>query len=449
MKTKEIPIEYIKTDEKIMSIRNAQSEEAIGRYMEKYESGTSKPILLKEIDRQNYILIDGHHRIEAIKRLKKRKIEAEIIDISDKEIYSKAVEQNVEHGVSLTKQEEENVIINLFDLGKTQKQMGEIFHISQQAISKRISNNPILKKQISSKICISSVNEILSGKSQKEVACILQDMLGKGTQQRVSQIWGDFTNELEELYNTGTPKEEIVEIQNEKNINLTQEKLDELIEGNLNEIREGDCLKIMKDIEDSSIDCVIIDPPYGIDYQSNYKKEKYDKIKSDNKDSINLLDKSLDLVKTKMKKDSHIYIFTSWKVFDKVKPIVEKHFEVKNCLIWNKQERGMGDLDGNYADSYEMIIFARQGKRKLYSEKRPFNIINCSATINENHPTEKPVELLGELICNSTKEEEIVLDYFAGSGSTLIASKENKRKWIGIELENENINIIKKRLSEI
>ena len=137
---KEIPIEYIEFDEKIKGIRNSQSEEAIGRYMEKYESGTSKPISVKEIDRQHYILIDGFHRLEAIKRLKRRKIEAETIDISDKELYAKAVEFNVEHGVQLTKEEEEGILINLFEDGKTQGEMGKIFHISQQAISKRIEN---------------------------------------------------------------------------------------------------------------------------------------------------------------------------------------------------------------------------------------------------------------------------------------------------------------------
>ena len=301
MAIKEIPIEYIETDEKIVSIRNSQSEEAIGRYMEKYESGTSKPIKVKEIDRQHYILIDGHHRVEAKKRLKKRKIEAEIIDVSEKDIYSKAVEENVEHGVSLTNDEEEKILINLFKEGKTQEQIAKVFHVGQPAIAMRIKRNPLLKKSLSDKICISTVNELLSGKAQKEVACILQDTLGKGTQQRVSQIWGDFINEVIQSYETGLIKEEIIKIQNEKNINLTLEKLNELIEEDLNKIIHGDCLREILNIKDDSIDCVIIDPPYGINFQSNYKKEKFDRIKSDDKNSFNLLDNSLEKVKPKMK----------------------------------------------------------------------------------------------------------------------------------------------------
>ena len=198
----------------------------------------------------------------------------------------------------------------------------------------------------------------------------------------------------------------------------------------------GDCLKEIPKLSDNKIDCVIVDPPYGIDYQSNYKIEKYEKIKGDNKEAFNLLDKSLNLIKPKLKTNSHIYIFTSWKVIDKVKPIVEKHFEVKNCIIWDKENTSMGDLKGNYAERYEMIIFATQGKRKLQNEFRMANIIKCPRTNNSNHPTEKPVELLKKLIECSTKEKELVLDYFAGSCSTLKAAKQTKRKWLGIELES-------------
>ena len=340
---KKVLIKYISVNENIKGIRKKQSEEAIGRYMEKYESGTSKPILVKEIDRQHFILIDGHHRIKAMNRLKRRKIEAEIINIKDEDIYAKAVECNQEHGVPLSKEEEEQVLINLVELGKTQEEIGKIFHVGQQAISKRINSNKKLVLQLSSKIKLSTINELLSGKQGVEVAKLYD--ITKG---RVSQIWGDWKSEVIELYETGTSKEEIIEEQKEKKINLTEENLNELIEEDYNKLIIGDCLKEIPKLSDNKIDCVIVDPPYGIDYQSNYKIEKYEKIKGDNKEAFNLLDKSLNLIKPKLKTNSHIYIFTSWKVIDKVKPIVEKHFEVKNCIIWDKENTSMGDLKGNY-----------------------------------------------------------------------------------------------------
>lgn len=209
---------------------------------------------------------------------------------------------------------------------------------------------------------------------------------------------------------------------------------------------QGDCLTEINKIQDNSVACLIIDPPYGIDYQSNYKLAKHDKIIQDTEEVFDLLDKSFTYVSKKLLDDSHIYVFTSWKVYDKIKPIVEKHFEIKNCLIWNKNNWSMGDLQGNYAEKYEMIIFATKGNRPIISDKRPVNVLDFARTTNLNHPTEKPIELLKELIKNSTVEGEIVLDYFAGSGSTLIASKELRRKWIGIELEENYVNVIKGRL---
>ncbi len=440
MKIKEVPIEYIKLPENIDGIRKI-NDEAVGRYMEKYESGTSKPILVKEINRQEYILIDGKHRLEAKKRLKKRKIDCEITDLPDRELYAKAVECNMEHGVRLSESEEIEVLKNLIEEGRTQEKMAKIFHIGREAISKRINRNEILKKVQSTKINIPTINELLQDKKQSEIANNYDI-----TQGRVSQIWGDFVNEITSNFNIGNTKEEIIQKQLDKGINLTEEKINELIEEDSNKIIFGDCLKEIPKLKDNSVDCVIIDPPYGIEYQSNHKIEKYDKMEGDSSKAFNLLDKSLAEVKPKLKKDSHIYIFTSWKVYENVKPIIEKHFTVKNCLIWNKTEWGMGDLYGNYAEKYEMIIFAVQGKRKLLAEKRPVNVLEYAPTDNAKHPTEKPIELIKELIINSTKQGELVLDYFTGSGSVLLASKESSRKWIGIEKEEEYYTVCKDRL---
>jgi len=431
MKMVEVMIEYIEEKDDVKSIRKNHSEEAIGRYMEKYESGTSKPILVKKINRQKYILIDGHHRLEAIKRLKRKKIDINIVDIKDEEIYDKAVESNQDNGVPLTKEEEDNITIELFNQGKTQEQMAKIFHVSQQAIAKRFKNNKILDLQLSCKINTSTINELLSGKTQTEVANNY-----KITQGRVSQIYNDWRNGIEEEYERGSTKEEIVESQNKNKINLTLDYLEEIFEGDYNKLIVGDCLNEIPKLEDESIDCVIIDPPYGINYKSNHRKEKYDYIMDDNENAFELLNNSLKVVFNKMKKNSHIYIFTSWKVIEKVKPIISKYFELKNCLVWNKNNWGMGDLKNNYAEKYELILFATKGKRPLYAETRPLNVIDCERADTEQHPTRKPINLLKQLIINSTKPKELVLDFFAGSCSTLEASKEENRKWLGIDVKD-------------
>lgn len=215
-----------------------------------------------------------------------------------------------------------------------------------------------------------------------------------------------------------------------------------------NNIILSDCIQEIKKLKNNSISCLIIDPPYGIDYKSNHRLAKYEKIEADNEKSFSLLNDSLKEVNPKMFKDSHIYIFSSWKVIDKVIPIVKKYFELKNILIWNKNNWSMGDLQGNYAEKYEMILFATKGNRNLLNNKRPINVLDFDKTQNKYHPTEKPIELIKELIKNSTLENEIVLDYFAGAGSTGLACKELNRNFILIEKEKEYFDKIKFRLKK-
>ena len=149
-------------------------------------------------------------------------------------------------------------------------------------------------------------------------------------------------------------------------IHRKEKKIDEIkeqVKNNNSDIEGlilGDCLTELDKLKDNSIACLIIDPPYGINYQSDHRGAKYESINNDNDSAFNLLDESLKKVKPKLLAHSHIYIFTSWKVYEKVKPIIEKYFDVKNCLIWNKNNWSMGDLKGNYAEKYEMIIFANQ-----------------------------------------------------------------------------------------
>ncbi len=102
----------------------------------------------------------------------------------------------------------------------------------------RIKRNPLLVKSIIDKTNISTVNELLEGKKQSEVANNYDI-----TQGRVSQIWGDFQNELLEKYNNGISKQTLIEEQVEKGINLTMESLNEIIPEDFNKLIIGDCLK--------------------------------------------------------------------------------------------------------------------------------------------------------------------------------------------------------------
>jgi DNA modification methylase/ParB-like chromosome segregation protein Spo0J len=239
------------------------------------------------------------------------------------------------------------------------------------------------------------------------------------------------------------------EIKKEENEQLKTQKAIEIIkkvyENNTN-IYNGNCIEYIKTIKDKSIDCLITDPPYGVDIQFGaYDNQLSRKIENDGniEDALVLLDKMLLNVKSKLKDNAHIYIFCNWKIYPQFNSIITKHFQVKNLIIWDKLFMGMGDLKGNYSSSYEMIVFAG-GNREFLN--RPKNIIQCRFNDERFHNTQKPVDLIKQLIENSTNVNETIFDPFLGSGSTVVAAKEMKRNFIGCEIDEQNYKITLKRL---
>lgn len=215
----------------------------------------------------------------------------------------------------------------------------------------------------------------------------------------------------------------------------------------------GDCIAEMEKLADASVDCVITDPPYGINYVSNFRVVDSEVVKAVNNDdlesALKLWEKACEVLARKMKPDSHIYIFTSWKVYPQFAEITARYFRIKNCLIWEKNNWSMGDLDGNYAEQYEMAIFATKGNRKL-NGGRDTNILHYDRVANGSllHSCEKPVDMLRFLISKSSNPGELVIDPFAGSGSTLVACKREGRAYWGCELDSENYKIALGRLAD-
>jgi DNA modification methylase len=273
------------------------------------------------------------------------------------------------------------------------------------------------------------------------------------TVSRVEKIEATATPEVKARLNTGqmSINEAYKEIKKEENEQLKTQKAIEIIkkvyENNTN-IYNGNCIEYIKTIKDKSIDCLITDPPYGVDIQFGaYDNQLSRKIENDGNidDALILLNEMLLKVKSKLKDNAHIYIFCNWKIYPQFNEIISKHFQVKNLIIWDKLFMGMGDLKGNYSSSYEMIVFAG-GNREFLN--RPKNIIQCRFSDERFHNTQKPVELIKQLIENSTNVNETIFDPFLGSGSTVVAAKEMKRNFIGCEIDEQNYKITLKRLED-
>lgn len=220
----------------------------------------------------------------------------------------------------------------------------------------------------------------------------------------------------------------------------------------INEIYNIDCMEGLKLLDDKSIDLVIIDPPYKLDLNkvkntctfNNYTNELLGL-----KDGFDL--KVLDLLIQKMKA-INIYIYCSKR---QVKELIQ-YFSDRNCnfeiLTWHKQNPSPL-INNNYLPDTEYIVFAREKGVKLYGNyytKRKFYISGTNQVDKKKykHPTIKPLPLIEYHIENSSKEGDIVLDCFAGSGTTFVGAIRKKRNFIGFEINKNYYEIAKQRVAE-
>ena len=214
---------------------------------------------------------------------------------------------------------------------------------------------------------------------------------------------------------------------------------------NYDYIEQGDCLKLMKNIPDGSVDLVVTDPPYGVNFVSNYRKEKYNAIQNDS--HLDWLDDLVNELYRIMKMNTAVYCFCSWHNVDIFKNAFDKKFKLKNIIVWEKNNTSMGDLKGSYAPKHEFILYAHKGRRVLNGFRHP-DIIKAKRTGNKHHPTEKPTDLLEIFITESSNPGDTILDPFMGSGSTCVAAVNTGRHYIGFELDEKYFDIACKRLDE-
>ena len=144
----------------------------------------------------------------------------------------------------------------------------------------------------------------------------------------------------------------------------------------LNKIYNQDCLEGMKLVNGKSIDMIITDPPYLMNYKSNrrIKQEKFDYIMNDI-NSEEMIIKYIEECFRILKDNTAIYLFCSWHHIDFFKQEFEKYFKLKNLIVWSKNNHGSGDLKGAYAPKHELILYGHKG-RSLFREKRISDVID-------------------------------------------------------------------------
>lgn len=234
---------------------------------------------------------------------------------------------------------------------------------------------------------------------------------------------------------------------------------------------EGMCL-----LPDESIDLVVADPPYnlGKDYGNDSDKQEYEEFMQWN-------EKWLSLAISKLKPNGSLYIFATWRYSPEIFVYLKSKMIMLNEIIWDRKVPSMGGSTRRYSSVHDTIgFFAKSkehyfdldairipydeatkkarsrsifvGKKWLEMGYNPKDLWSVSRlhrihAEREDHPTQKPLEIIERMVRASCPENGIVLDPFAGTGTTALACLKNNRKYITYELNPIYYELILNRIS--
>lgn len=215
---------------------------------------------------------------------------------------------------------------------------------------------------------------------------------------------------------------------------------------------------VNKVIGKNKIRAIITDPPYGVAYVENkkgfaklgVKDEKIiagDHLQSED-EYEDFTQKYLGLVVPHLEEYNACYIFNADPMFPSLRiGMKNAGFYYSQMLIWIKNQPVMSRKD--YLSQYELIAYGWFGKHKTERSKAKNVIYYPRPTKSKLHPTQKPIGLLRRIIPDSTNIGDIIYDPFLGSGSTAIACEHLGRKCIGIEIDEEYVSIVLRRLEKL
>ena len=213
--------------------------------------------------------------------------------------------------------------------------------------------------------------------------------------------------------------------------------------------------QVAKLMNGQKADMVFTDPPYGMAYESNAWDSKKSEVKQKrtdtqimNDEDTNVGQDALNLIPLFLNNDRHFYIWCRWDCFNDFKEVCQNIGKIKSVVVWDKGGPGLGDLKGSYGDS-EWAIFGMIGRRELKERQNGVWQVNRMKGLQMQHPTQKPLEICERGINNSTNQNELILDLFLGSGSTMAASHQLKRKCYGMELDPKYCQVIIDRMIKL
>jgi len=245
----------------------------------------------------------------------------------------------------------------------------------------------------------------------------------------------------------------------------------------MNKIFNDDILLGINKIGNESVDLILTDPPYclGKDYGSDSDKQSAG-------DYLEWTYQWIDALLPKLKNTGSFYIFLSWQYSPEIFVYLKNKMRMVNEIIWDRRVPSMGGSTRKFSSVHDNIGFfvksneyyfnidsiripydeetkkARTrsifvGKKWLeigYNPKDLWSVsrIHAQDPERENHPTQKPLEIIERMVRASCPKNGIVLDPFMGTGTTAIACIKNNRQYIGFEINKKYYNIILNRIKK-
>ena len=219
----------------------------------------------------------------------------------------------------------------------------------------------------------------------------------------------------------------------------------------------GDCLELMKEIPDKSIDLILTDPPYNIARDNNFTTMGRTGIDFGEWDKGFDQEGWLHCVDRILSDNGSVVIFNTFQNLTMTQSILEQYgFVYKDFIVMNKRNPMPRNRDRRYVNSCEYALFmTRKGAKWKFnrqSEKYDSNVICCNVVSGKEktkHTTQKPLSVIEELILRHSDVGDVVLDPFLGSGTTAVAAVNTNRHYIGFEKESKYFDIACQRLDEV
>ena len=247
-----------------------------------------------------------------------------------------------------------------------------------------------------------------------------------------------------------------------------------------NQIVQGDCVNVMNNLPEASVDLIFADPPYNLQLAGELRRPNHSIVKgvedawdkfTDFKEYDRFTENWLTAARRVMKDDAALWVIGSYHNIFRVGTILQDlGFWMLNDIIWRKTNPMPNFRGRRFTNAHETLIWCAKSKdSSAYFNYKAMKALNEDRQMRSDwllpicggaerlrdeagekqHPTQKPEALLYRILLASTKAGDVVLDPFFGSGTTGAVAKKLGRRWIGIERETHYIDVAQERIAKV